>query len=194
VSGSLPNQLRVLEQVLAAANAAIVPHLHTGLDAERIVELLRDLGLTPSREVVEWFSWHNGAGVRGMKSSLIELVPGGEFYDLEFLCARCQEERQIDEELVAAGAPWKIGERWSADWFPLLRLFGKGYVAVDLVGGSISPVHVAWHDDDIERRQSAAWPSIEAFVVDMIERFRAGAYWIDHDGFVSGNSIDRPNQ
>jgi hypothetical protein len=62
VPGSLLKHLRTLEQDLTAANVAIVRHFRPGLEEARIIDLLGGLGLTPSREAIDWFSWHDGAG------------------------------------------------------------------------------------------------------------------------------------
>jgi hypothetical protein len=73
-------------------------------------------------------------------------------------------------------------------------LFGKGFLAVDLAGGegSMSSVHVVWHDDDPERRARVAWPSIAAFVEAVIGRFEDGTYSVDDGGIVQGPTIDFP--
>jgi hypothetical protein len=184
-----------LEALLARSGAAIVPVLHRGIDESEVVSLLAGVGLTPSSEVVSWFGWHDGAGERAMPSRVIELVPGGEFYDLAYLCRECRETRANAE--VAAAMPGGVltsGDLWRSSWFPLLRLFGKGFLVVDLAGGegAVSPVHVVWHDDEPERRARVAWPSIGAFVDAVIERFEAGVYSVDSDGIVQGPTIDFP--
>jgi hypothetical protein len=137
--------------------------------------------------VVTWFGWHDGAGERGMPTTLIELVPGGEFYGAHDLC----------REYVAsnvADLPSKTGfhatadDLWRVSWFPLLRLFGKGYLAVDLGGGDeTSPVHIKWHDTDPYRGE---WPTVRAFVETVIYRFEKGIYAVNGDGHVEGPTID----
>ena len=93
------------------------------------------------------------------------------------------------------GFPSDAEQRWPTSWFPLLRLFGKGFLAVDLAGGdgSVSPVHVVWHDDDPESRARVVWPSIAAFVEALIARFDAGVYFVDDDGIVQGPTLDFPD-
>ena len=125
-----------METFLARAGAAIVPVLHEGIDESEVVSLLADVGLAPTSEIVTWFGWHDGAGGHGMASTVIELVPGGEFYDLAYLCGECLETRSNAE--AVAGMPGGVltaDDLWSSSWFPLLRLFGKGFLAVDLAGG-----------------------------------------------------------
>jgi cell wall assembly regulator SMI1 len=195
LDGDLAEALSRLESLLARSGAAIVPVLHPGIDESEVVRLLAGVGLSPTREVVTWFSWHDGAGGPGMLSTVIELVPGGEFYDLAYLCGEYVTTRSIAVEIAAIpGEPFAAEERWPTSWFPLLRLFGKGFLAVDLAGGegSVSPVHVVWHDSSPADRARVAWSSIGAFVEMMIGRFEAGVYSADDDGVVQGPTIDFP--
>jgi hypothetical protein len=98
------------------------------------------IGLRPSAEVVTWFGWHDGAGEPGMPTTLIRLVPGGEFYGVDDLCREYVRARSAAEYVSSnvADLPSKTGfhatadDLWRVSWFPLLRLFGKGYLAVDL--------------------------------------------------------------
>lgn len=191
----LVDALSRLESLLARSGAAIVPVLHEGIDEAEVVSLLAELSLAPTSEVVTWFGWHDGAGGPGMSSRVIELVPGGEFYDLAYLCGECLDTRSNAEAVAAMpGGVLTAGDLWRSSWFPLLRLFGKGFLAVDLVGGEgeASPVHVVWHDSDPEERARVAWPSVAAFVEAVIGRFEAGVYSVDGDGIVQGPSIDFP--
>ena len=195
VAGDLVDALFRLEALLARAGAAIVPLLHQGIDESEVVSLLDSVGLAPTSEIVTWFGWHDGAGERGMPSSVIELVPGGEFYDLAYLCEECAETKDNSEAVAAMpGGVLAADDLWRASWFPLLRLFGQGFLAVDLAGGegSVSPVHVVWHDDDPERRVRVAWRSVAAFVEVVIGRFEDGTYSVDGDGIVQGPTIDFP--
>lgn len=192
----LAEALPRLEGLLARSGAAIVPVLHPGIGELEVVRLLDDVGLAPTAEVAAWFGWHDGAGGPGMSSRVIEVVPGGEFYDLAYLCRECAETRNNSEAVAATpGGVLTADDLWRPSWFPLLRLFGKGFVVVDLAGGegSVSPVHVVWHGDSLERRARVAWRSIAAFVEAMIGRFEDGTYAVDDGGVVQGPTIDVPD-
>ena len=123
--------------------AAIVPLLHPGIGEREVVATLQGIGLTPSAEVVTWFSWHNGAGEQGMPTSHIKLAPAGECYDLRYLCGKYQEARSAAEYVAPTTAelPSRSGYRataddlWRISWFPLLSLLRKGAMAVDLGAG-----------------------------------------------------------
>jgi len=204
VDEGLPGALSRLEGILVQSRAAIVPLLHPGIDEAEVVRLLAGVGLSPSAEVVTWYGWHDGAVASGVPSVAIELVPGGEFYDLRYLCGEYQEARSASVYVASTTAdlPSKTGFRvtaddlWRVSWFPLLRLFGKGYLAVDLAHneGSTSPVHIFWHDSDPEERARVAWETVGSFVEAVIGRFEEGVYSVDDDGIVQGPTIDHPSQ
>lgn len=137
MGGELSGALSRLEGILVQSRAAIVPLLHPGIDQAEVVRLFAGVGLIPSAEVVTWYGWHDGAGAPGLPSVAIDLVPGGEFYDLGYLCGEYQQARSAAEYVASTTAdlPSMTGLRvtaddlWRISWFPLLRLFGKGYVA-----------------------------------------------------------------
>jgi hypothetical protein len=196
VDEGLPGALSRLGSILVR-RAAIVPLFHPGIDEAEVVRLLEGVGLSPSAELVTWFGWHHGAGAPGVPSAAIEFVPGGEFYDLRHLCDEYVTTRRIASQLAAMpGVPFDAEQRWPTHWFPLLRLFGKGLLAVDLAGsgGSTSPVHIVWHDSDPEERARVAWESVESFVEAVIGRFEEGVYSVDDNGIVRGPTIDYPSR
>jgi cell wall assembly regulator SMI1 len=56
----LTDALARLENEWQAQDMPIVQLLRPGLTAETITATLRDVRVTPHREVIEWFSWHDG--------------------------------------------------------------------------------------------------------------------------------------
>jgi cell wall assembly regulator SMI1 len=195
MAGALDQALHRLESILSSSGAAIVPTLHRGRAADDVRHAFSTLGLVPSAEVSTWYTWHDGAGERGMPTEVIALVPGGEFYDLHALLEDYVQTRRSALELASRpGFPFSADEMWDPSWFPILRLFGKGFIAAE-VGSSpseVSPLHVVWHDDDPELAVRVAWPTVADFVEVVIGRFEAGVYWVDDDGVVQGPTIDFP--
>lgn len=191
----LAGALSRLESILVRSRAAIVPLLHPGIDEAEVARLLARLGLRPSAELVTWFGWHDGAGSPGVPSVAVRFVPGGEFYDLRHLCDQYVMKRSNASDVAAMpGSVYDVEQLWPTHWFPLLRLFGKGYLAVDLAAneGSTSPVHIVWHDIDLDER--ADWESVRSFVETVIDRFEEGVYSVDDDGIVRGLTIDHPSR
>jgi hypothetical protein len=200
VDERLAAALSRLEAILDRSGAAIVPLLHPGIGQPEVLAAFDGIGLSPSAEVVTWYGWHDGAGTPGLPSMAIELVPGGEFYDLRYLCGEYQQARSAAEYVASnvADLPSKTGfhatadDLWRVSWFPLLRLFGKGYLAVDLsAGDETSPVHIKWHDTD---PYLGEWPTVRAFVETVIYRFEEGIYAVNGDGHVEGPTIDHMSE
>jgi hypothetical protein len=196
VDEGLAAALARLEAILRRSEAAIVPLLHPGIDEAEVTSLLAGVGLRPTAELITWFGWHDGAGAPGVPSVAIDLGPGGEFYDLRYLCGEYVMTRRVASEVAASPeVPFDAEDLWRAQWFPLLRLFGKGFLAVDLAGndGSTSPVHIVWHEGDLEQSARVAWESLGSFVEAMNDRFNEGVYSFDEDGIVRGPTIDYPS-
>jgi hypothetical protein len=200
VDERLAAALSRLEAILDRSGAAIVPLLHPGIGQPEVLAAFDGIGLSPSAEVVTWYGWHDGAGAPGLPSMAIELVPGGEFYDLRYLCGEYQQARSAADYVASSAAdlPSKTGfhatadDLWRVSWFPLLRLFGKGYLAVDLgAGDETSPVHIKWHDTD---PYLGEWPTVRAFVETVIYRFEEGIYAVNGDGHVEGPTIDHMSE
>lgn len=194
MNDELKASLSHLERILTDAGAAIVPTLRPGLDAAIVETRLAELELRPSAELSTWFGWHDGAGEYGMSNRVIRVVPDGEFYELDYLCGACRESREVAAYVAATSPAGGItaDDFWRGTWFPVLRLFGKGYLVVDLAGGGgeVSPVHVIWHYSDLGDGDRARWPSMSAFVENMIRRFETGVYWVDENGIVETESTN----
>jgi cell wall assembly regulator SMI1 len=193
----LADALSRLESILVRSRAAILPLLHPGINEAEVTSLLAGVGLSPSAELVTWFGWHDGAGSLGVPTGAIRFVPGGEFFDLRHLCDEYVMTQSAASDVAAMpGGVFDAEELWRANWFPLLRLFGKGFLAVDLAGndGSTSSVHIVWHDSDPEERALVAWESVGSFVDAVNNRFNEGVYSVDDDGIVQGPTIDYPRQ
>jgi hypothetical protein len=182
-----------LEHTLRRARAAVAGHFRPGLEGSATRSRLDQVGLVPSDEVVEWFGWHNGAGDPNASLGNCELAPGVYIFDLETLCQEYLDTRR-DFDAVTQDLPerWSdSSDLWSPSWFPLARL-DAGYVAVDLAGGSMStsPVHAGWFDADPEYKAHPQWPTLVAFVQELIRRYEEGTYEVDPDGHVRGPDVD----
>jgi cell wall assembly regulator SMI1 len=190
---ALERSLAVLEQTLRQSGAGVASRLRPGLDEPSVNRLIGRVGLSPSAEIVTWFAWHDGADIEGTARSATWFAPGAVFFDLARLCKEYRDTRRDFDDVVAAlpSGTLAASDLWNPSWFPLLRL-PAGYVAVDLAVSSriVSPVHVIWFDDEPEYRTRVLWPSLNAFVVDVLHRFEAGIYWVDRDGVVQGPDVD----
>jgi cell wall assembly regulator SMI1 len=189
----LSHSLAALELTLQQLGAVAASRFRPGLDESSVEHLLAGVALTPTTEVATWFAWHDGTDIEGAPRNGTWFVPGGVFFDLARLCLEYQNTRRDFGEVVStlANGTLSVSDLWDPAWFPLLRL-EAGYVAVDLGGinRATSPVHVVWFDDEPEHRARVLWPTVDAFVVEILRRFQVGTYQVDQDGVVEGPDVD----
>ncbi len=155
-----------LEQLFDEQQAPIARQLRPGLDAATLAELTA--GLTPGlpAEVRIWFSWHDGAEVRGWESTL----PNG------LLLLSLQEAL---EEHAAVLAEPGTESYYSPLWLPLC---GRGgyFIAIDraVAGGEVTPVRY------VGPEETDAFVVKAASLTEMIEtwvRMCEEGYWrYDH--------------
>jgi hypothetical protein len=194
MEGSLRASLVHLEQQLRQRGAVVAAVLRQGIEESEVSSRLAALDLRPTSELLTWFGWHNGAGDTSMPREHCELAPGAEFHDLDYLCSEYSMTRRVAAELAAqANDPQGADRRWPRTWFPLIRLFGKGYIAVDLASdSSTTDVHVAWHDDAPDKRSRVAWRGVNEMVEWIGRQYDAGVFNVNEDGIVDGQTIDFP--
>lgn len=195
MTNELEAVLARFEGVLTAAGAAVVPLLRPGIQEAEVSVRLGEIDLDSTSELITWFRWHDGAGEMGsVPARAIEIVPGGEFYWLDYLCREYAMIRETSAQLVSdPRVPFAEEEVWRSTWFPLLRLFGKGALAVDLDGdlGDGTPVHVVWWDSDPIQKSIQKWSSIAAFVETAIQRFTDETIVTNDDGYLEGPDVDQ---
>jgi hypothetical protein len=93
----------------------------------------------------------------------------------------CEVAADIADDEVTAD------EIWLPTWFPIIILFGHGYVVVNL---ATDAVHVVWWDLDFPERHRPRWQSVEEFVEFLNSNWASGAYSVDDRGMVWGDPLD----
>jgi hypothetical protein len=171
----------------------VVSRLRPGLDESSVQDLINRVGLSPSSEIVTWFD-----GMTVQISMTQSATQPGSFpaRSSSTSSASVTSTRTPDRDFdrVVADLPSGVlaaSDLWDPSRFPLLRL-EAGYVAVELADQSrtTSPVHVIWFGDEPEHRARVLWPSVDAFVVEMLHRFQTGIYSVDQAGVVQGPDVD----
>ncbi|HYH71768.1 MAG TPA: hypothetical protein VD764_01020 [Nocardioides sp.] len=187
----LVETLQGLENDLRGRGALVVAHARPGLEPGRLAEVVEPLGLQPSDALREWFGWHDGAGEMGRTPSReVEVAPGCELLSAELLASECRQAREVSQVLgTDPGMPWTADQLWRPSWFPVLRLSGKGLVALDLERDT---VHVAWWDAPPEDRERVRWPTLTAFVEHLARRYDDGTWVVGADGLVDGATLGFP--
>ncbi len=84
---SLENNLKLLDKFLIGNSAPICDYLNPGLEKSVIVEFLNSEGFVHNEEFITFYQWHNGIHfpVEGAKAELIELIPLGIPYSLDYV-------------------------------------------------------------------------------------------------------------
>lgn len=194
MADDLRRSLPTFEHALVQTGAVVARRFRPGIGAPNVERLMGRIGLAPSAELLEWFAWHDGAVGSGTDLEACSLVPGAVFHDLEMLCEEyIQIRRSFDEVEAALPFPSVTSvDLWDPSWFPILRLWA-GCIAVDLAdsGSTLSPVHVIWFDAELEHRKKPLWPSMHAFVLEVLDRIESGIYRVDRDGVIQGPDVDQ---
>ena len=140
-------------------------YLQPGIDASKVQDMLATVNLTPTDELLELFSWHNGVTEKGgVALKDIQFIPG--FYLLSI------------EEAVAHLNANKGDARWAPNWFPILANSGGDFYAVVLTDESkvSSPVvnyTMGYPEVDIE------YSSIESMMETFVECANAGITFVN---------------
>lgn len=192
----LTDELVLLERRLRTAGARITSFLGPPLPRATVEAGLVEIGLAPGEEVIAWYGWHNGlVGYSADEPARTEdLVPDGQLRSFEEMCSRYVELREtarIIVETAPAPYPLSIDDFWEPNWFPVLRLFGKGYLAAecDERNLAVSRVHVVWNDDTPDERQPPAFRSLAEFVHWYDQALSGGRYHVDDEGCIGGPGI-----
>lgn len=190
---ALADELERLEQALRSREAVVASRLAPGAGAAEVRVALQRAGLDASEGVLTWFGWHNGTDAnRGEPMGVVEIAPGAELCTLDQACHEYAQATRVARELAEhpqVSSPADVF--WKPSWLPLLRLFGKGYVAVDVDSGA---VFLAWHDGELVDDPVPTWPTLAALARWITDQFAAGNYRVNESGFVGGTTIDRPTQ
>ena len=159
--------------------------LRSGTPREQVEAAVRELGLIPPAELVEFFAWHDVDAAPGSAGRTDWFWPVGATRFVEAV-----DEYRHNVALGGA-SPAEVGDAlgptqppsatftgfWRTDWFPV---FGGGetYAIECPDGGGSSPGsiwRVNWHPDpEFQTVRVAA--SLTEFVDRGVELFRAGAY------------------
>jgi hypothetical protein len=117
--------------------------------------LLESAGLPPCDEVVDWFSWHDGAlpGTKGWIGPM-----GWSAHRLALALRAREERRQSAQEISATDWGLPVDELWPPALLPIADDGGPGALALDLSRGTAeTPVHtIYWDDAEYSARPRAA--------------------------------------
>jgi cell wall assembly regulator SMI1 len=139
-----------------------------GLDRAEVTQTLTANGLRAPRELLDWYSWHNGVVQERASRRGVYLAPTG-FQQLSL--RECLEEQErwtqqasqflvdLDRFLGEGEAPEmrEASYWWEPTWLPIARSTGPHALVADLAGSSesVTVLIVEWSDMDDSREPRA---------------------------------------
>jgi hypothetical protein len=112
----LTNALARLENEWQAQDMPIVQLLRPGLAPKAIIATLREIGVTPHREVTEWFSWHDGCS---------------EYVEAGFYSRLLRLDEAIEQYVTHVLAGEGLENFYHPGWFPVVRFITGSLVVVN---------------------------------------------------------------
>lgn len=116
----LQELLAQLERQWRRHDLPIAGRLRPGLSEDEVRTRLADLGVSPAREYVEWFGWHDGATTESMMTPV---------FRIETL-QRCIQ--QYTTHVIPGG----LDEETNAGWFPVATITDGSVIVTDCTGSS----------------------------------------------------------
>jgi hypothetical protein len=81
------NRLQEIESILNEGNAPVLKYLNPGVSRQELLTFFNEQNINPNPALLALYEWHNGINfsVSGMVQSMIEIIPMGIFYSLDFM-------------------------------------------------------------------------------------------------------------
>jgi hypothetical protein len=160
--------------------------LVAGLPREQVDATIRELGLTPPTELLDFFAWHDIRKESRTKPGIdwfwpvdaYRLPEATDYYRKALQIGGVTPAELEETSLVGKNPAATDTGYWRTDWFPVLGGVEQYAVVCGLDGNRTAsgPVwRVNWHpDSDFQTRQVAA--SLTEFIDRAVAVFRAGGY------------------
>ena len=163
----LQNLLVLLEDQWRRHELPIGERLRPGLSEDEVRTRLAAVEVSPSREYVEWFGWHDGASTESM------MTPVHRIETLD----RCIE--QYATHVIPGG----LDEETNAGWFPIATSISGAVVVTDCTGSSSDLAVTTVVTREGERYSPEYYlPSLVVPVRWWVNRFTTGA-WTRREDF-----------
>lgn len=161
-----------LERVLREHDVPVVEHLAPGLPPGRIRATLAELGLDPHPDLVTWWTWHNGVRTyQWMPDYALKSMHWP--LPLDIAVDRYREQVE-DYDPQVPSTPLHV--------FPVVSWRNNGALCVDTVSGSIIRSDPWDHGDASYDPFEPRWPSLSAWITDVMTLWRSGAVRMTENG------------
>lgn len=162
--------LNVILSLLQKWNLPVCKLLNNGLSEGEIDAAFNQVGIEPTKELVELYTWRNGSPVEeGTPLDDVQIIPGYHFLSLK--------------DAISCYLAMKDDSRWNPSWFPVFANGGGDFYAVDLSqsDGDSAPV-VGFILGEIE--QEIEYQSLTTMLLTFSECFEKGIVFKTEDGYL----------
>tara|TARA_Y100000033_G_C2751569_1_gene114132 strand:+ start:717 stop:1298 length:582 start_codon:yes stop_codon:yes gene_type:complete len=162
--------LNVILSFLQKWHLPVCKLLNNGLSEGEIDAAFNQVGIEPTKELVELYTWRNGSPVEeGTPLDDVQVIPGYHFLSLK--------------DAISCYLAMKDDSRWNPSWFPVFANGGGDFYAVDLSqsDGDSAPV-VGFILGEIE--QEIEYQSLTTMLLTFSECFEKGVVFKTKDGYL----------
>jgi hypothetical protein len=142
----LPDVLAEMDVEWARLGLDVNRFVAPGIDEDSTRTELSGISMTPCREAVEWFAWHNGP-----LAASIQIAPSGfDLLSIHDSVAEHFSRRRLAAELATSinDPDFPASVFWRDTWLPIGRIGGAAVLSLDLAADAVSaPIYnVDWQD------------------------------------------------
>lgn len=162
--------LNVILSFLQKWHLPVCKLLNKGLSEGEIETAFKQVGLEPTKELVELYTWRNGSPVEeGTPLDDVQIIPGYHYLNLK--------------DAISCYLAMKDDSRWNPSWFPVFANGGGDFYAVDLSqsDGDSAPI-VGFILGEIE--QEIEYQSLATMLLTFSECFKKGIVFKTADGYL----------
>lgn len=164
----LPALLDQLDHAWRALGCPVDGLFAPGLTESQVRTGLSAVTDRPSREVIEWFSWHNGP--RDLSTSVIAYPIGFELLSLERAPAQRAQRLELAESLAHDVADLPAAFYWKPTWYPIGDAFYGATLALDIVSDpdTCAVYNVIWDDHSFQEPIATSLAEVIEFCLEAL--------------------------
>lgn len=170
-----------LENALQKAKSPIVRYLNPGLPKDDILKYFQDLQMTPIKEVIDLYEWHNGINDEGLSFGVDFFGLKGFFIPISQI-KECYQDR-VDESWVVSNEPlgkYLLPISYDDDLMVCLKPNSRFLGAVYIISPALLILEPCMIFD-----------SIETMVLGITEAHNLNLYSYDDDGFLLDFDVEK---
>lgn len=159
------DELRNLEEELRRIDAPVQKYFNAGLSEAEIRNLFRQIGLTPSEELIQIYTWRNGLRYKELPSGKLSFGLNGVFFPL-------QDSIDMYRSFVADQFPLFFPLFWDDTFLINLNVGSKDYQMIFIYSPSL-----------LITEPQSCYDSLETMIHTLVTCFQKGIFSYDAEGF-----------